>query len=65
MAGLFDGYTDNNDMTRVGTQKKLKKKKKKAKKTTSKDMPGNGMAKKAAKDIESSYKRRKAILDAL
>ena len=64
MAGLFDGYTDNNDMTRVGTQKKKKKmkaKKKKARPVTSKDVPGSGLAKGAAKAIE----RRRAILNAL
>lgn len=64
MAGLFDGYTDNNDMTRIGTQKKKKKikaKKKATKSVTSQDVPGKGLAKGAAKAME----RRRAILDAL
>lgn len=63
MAGLFDGYTDNNPKTRMKATKKKKKNKKK--KVTSEDMPGNGMAKKAAKGIENYHRRRKAILDAL
>lgn len=61
--GLFDGYVDPNPNTRVGTHKKItkKKKKKKAKPVTSKDVPGSGLAKGAAKAIE----RRRAILDAM
>jgi len=71
MEGLFGNYKDSNPETGKTTgggarevyRKKMKKKKKK--KVTSKDIPGNGMARRAGEAIEDNQRRRKAILDAL
>lgn len=66
MAGLFDSDIEvSTDSEGREVYKRKMKNKKKKKKVTSKDMPGDGIAKKGAETLENTMKRRKAILDAL